>query len=60
MTEGKVAREFSADLVKALFETEDFNHLDGYGGALLVLDIEDAVEALQEKGWKLTKEESGG
>lgn len=50
-------REFVAELVKELFDVGNFNHLDGYGGALLVLDVDEAVEALCKRGWKITKEE---
>lgn len=53
-----MTREFVADLVKELFEAGNFNHLDGYGGALLALDLDEAMEALQKKGWKVSKEEN--
>lgn len=53
-----MTREFVADLVKELFEVGNFNHLDGYGGALLALDLDEAMEGLQKKGWKISKEGS--
>lgn len=49
-------RAFVADLVKELFDVGNLSHLDGYGGALLVLDMEEAMEALRRKGWKTSKE----
>ena len=52
-------RIFVADLLKALFiDGENLDHLDGYGGALFALDLEEAIEALREKGWKFIKEEA--
>ena len=52
----KANREFVAELVKELFDVGNLNHLDGYGGALLVLDLEEATEALYRKGWRIKKE----
>jgi len=49
-------RDFVAELVKEMFDIGNLNHLDGYGGALLVLDVDEAVETLTKKGWKITKE----
>jgi len=49
-------REFVAGLVKELFDVGNLNHLDGYGGALLVLDLEEAMETMRRKGWKTSKE----
>lgn len=58
MTEEDLAnnREFVADLVKELFNAGNLDHLDGYGGALFVLNLEDATEALRKKGWTISKE----
>lgn len=54
----RINREFVADLLKALFiDGENLDHLDGYGGALFALDLEEAMEAMRKKGWKTTKEE---
>jgi hypothetical protein len=52
----KSNREFVAELVKELFDVGNLNHLDGYGGALLVLDLEEAMEVLRRQGWKTIKE----
>lgn len=49
-------RAFVCDLVKEIFDIGNMNHLDGYGGALFVLDVEEAMEALRRKGWKTSKE----
>ncbi len=52
--ERRVLREFVSELVKTLFDDGNFSHLDGYGGALLVLDLEEAMEALYRKGWRVS------
>jgi len=48
-------RDFVAELVKELFDVGNFEHLDGYGGALLAMDLDEAVENLVENGWQITK-----
>lgn len=61
MTEEEVSNDsdFVADLVAKLFGTGNFNHLDGYGGALLALDLIDATKSLKEEGWRISKESNG-
>lgn len=51
-------RDFVAELVKELFDGGNLNHLDGYGGALFALDLEEAMESLRTKGWRISKEET--
>jgi hypothetical protein len=53
-------RGFALDLVEELFATGNYNHLDGYGGASLVIDLEEAVTALHKKGWAIARELGDG
>lgn len=52
-------RGFVLELVEELFKTGNYNHLDAYGGASLVIDLEEATETLRDKGWGISKEEIG-
>jgi hypothetical protein len=62
MTEEELKRNrgFVADLVKELFDVGNLDHLDGYGGALFTLDVEEAMEALRRKGWTTERRKIDG
>lgn len=53
----QLRRDLVADFLKALSDINAIGHLDAYGGALFALEIDEAFEILETKGWKIDKEE---
>lgn len=49
-------RDLVTDFIKALSDIEAIDHLDAYGGAIFALEIDEAFELLEAKGWKFDKD----
>lgn len=50
-------RDLVMDFIKTLSDMDAINHLDAYGGAIFALEVDEAFEKLEEKGWKIDKED---